>query len=299
MVDLEPAFNGGGGWTLNFVGGTTTFPTISGTLLTISQDVGGQANSFFFNTPMYCGAFKASFTYQDVNTAGADGFAFCLQNDPRGVAALGEGGGDHAYGGNETANADGITNSVAVNFNIYAGGTGYAGGNGMAMSFDGLQGGGDPQAGGFGPVGGGVSIRNGDQINIALNYDGNTMTVTLSDPSIPATYVTNYLIGPVSAYLGGNTALIGFTGATGGVESQQNISAFSYTPIPIMSAGMSGNNAVITWPTGIGGYVLQSCATVNGTYTAVTTGSFTIVNGNNQLVVPAGPGNTFYRLFLQ
>jgi hypothetical protein len=293
VVELEPGFNdNGNGWTLNNTAGETSFPSISGGVLTLTQNIGGQANSFFFDTPVYCGAFEASFTFQDVTTNGADGFTFCLQNDPAGAAALGQGGGEIGYGGAETATLPYITNSVAIGFDIY---------NGHQIGCEFLTGGNQNYR--YGPVTP-VNLTGGDMINIVIHYDGNNLGLTFTDPTASTAYHTNYVIGPVSPYLGGNTALIGFTGATGGVEAQMNISNFTYTPLPIMSAAISGNNAVITWPTAIGGYVLQSTHAIPagqtgpGAWTTVPSSSYSIVNGNYQLTVPTSNGTTYYQLFL-
>jgi hypothetical protein len=71
-----------------------------------------------------------------------------------------------------------------------------------------------------------------------------------------------------------------------------------------MSAAISGNNAVITWPTAIGGYVLQSTHAIPagqtgpGAWTTVPSSSYSIVNGNYQLTVPTSNGTTYYQLFL-
>ncbi len=292
VVVLEPTFNGGSGWTLNATAGETLLPSISGDVLELTQNTGGQANSFFFDTPMYCGAFQASFTYQDVTTNGADGFSFCLQNDPAGTAALGQGGGEIGYGGAETGALPYITNSVAVGFDIY---------NGHQIGCELLTGG--NQNFRYGPVTP-VALTGGDLINIVIHYDGNTMSLTFADPAASTFYSTNYVIGPIAQYVGANTALVGFTGATGGVEAQQNISAFSYTPIPTMSASLSGNSAVVTWPTAIGGYVLQSThalpagQTGPGAWATVPASSYSIVNGNYQFIMPTSNGTTYYQLFL-
>jgi hypothetical protein len=292
VVENEPTFNGtGNGWTLNSVAGTTTFPSISGNTLVITQNAGSEANSFFFDTPMYCGAFQASFTYQmgAYTTGPADGFTFCLQNDPAGVNALGGAGGALGYSDVENNTTPYITNSVAVGFDIYAGHTrgwevinqGYSPYNYTA----------------YAPV----SLISGDQVNIVIYYDGNKMNLTMTDPSAGTTYASNIVVGPISQYLGSNTALIGFTGGNGGDYAQQSISSFLYVPIPVLSAVTSAGNVVISWPSGMGlsAYVLESSTTVNGTYTTVSA-TPTVVNGNYQVTVPVptGAGNTFYQLKL-
>jgi len=292
VVLNEPTFfNNGEGWTLNSAAGTTLLPSIANNVLEITQNTGGQANSFFYDTPMYCGAFQASFTYQmpAFTTSPADGFTFCLQNDPAGVNALGGGGGALGYSDVENGTTPYITNSLAVGFDLY---------NGHTRGWEVISEGYSAYAyTSYAPV----SLISGDQIGVSINYDGNTITVGLADSSAGTTYTNSQVIGPISQYVGGNTALIGFTGGTGGDESQQNISSFLYTPIPLVSAALSGNNVVISWPSGAGmdPYVLQSCTTVNGIYTTVP-GTPPIVNGNYQVSVPIpqGAGDTFYRLYL-
>src|SRR5690349_4561929 len=58
------------------------------TTLTLTTGVGSQASSAFATTPQNISSFNAYFTY--TATSGADGTAFVLQNDPRGVTALGD-----------------------------------------------------------------------------------------------------------------------------------------------------------------------------------------------------------------
>ena len=105
VVELEPLFNVNGAlWTLN--GGAT----IQNNVLTLTDgQPGGEARSVFFNFPMYCKAFRVSFTYQSVQgttATKADGITFCLQNTAAGTEAVGTGGGSLGY--------TGITNSMAI-----------------------------------------------------------------------------------------------------------------------------------------------------------------------------------------
>ncbi|MDE3068423.1 MAG: hypothetical protein KGJ60_12865, partial [Verrucomicrobiota bacterium] len=83
----------GVGWTTNQGGTNYVSPFVTNGVLTLTDGAGNESRSFFFNYPQYIGAFKASWTYQDVTTNGADGTTFCVQNDPRGPTALGSGGG--------------------------------------------------------------------------------------------------------------------------------------------------------------------------------------------------------------
>ena len=91
-------FNGGTNWTVNTTGVTT--PAFNGNTLTLTDNVGNEARSVFFNTPQSVASnFAIGFTYTATGTVGglADGTAVIFQNDPRGLTALGGGGGALGY----------------------------------------------------------------------------------------------------------------------------------------------------------------------------------------------------------
>jgi hypothetical protein len=54
------------------------------------------AGSLFYSTQLGITSSTAQFTYQ--TSGGGDGFAFVMQNDPRGASAIGGAGGDLGYG---------------------------------------------------------------------------------------------------------------------------------------------------------------------------------------------------------
>ena len=134
-----------------------------------------------------------------------------------------------------------------------------------------------------------------------ITYIGGYLSLSVSNTTTANVGSTNFYVGDLTQILGTNVALIGFTGACGGYTMTQIFGDFTFTPIPTLSAVLTANNVVLTWPnaTGLTGYVLQSSATVNGTYTTVS-GTPPIVNGNYQVSVPvpAGAGAKFYRLYL-
>jgi hypothetical protein len=213
-------FGGNGtGWTAN------NGPTVTADDLTITQNVGSQNRSFFYNTKQPISNFTASFTYKDVTTNGADGFAFVLQNDPRGLTALGDAGGALGYGGGPI-----ITPSAAAEFNIYSGNTNSSG----RFATNGAT-------GGYTAFGS-VNIDSGDPIRITLAYNGTTLTETLLDLTNNNTYTTSTPVD-LATVLGAATAYVGFTGGTGGATAQQDITNFVY------STGASqvvyGNNVTI------------------------------------------------------
>jgi hypothetical protein len=255
----------------------------------------GEITSFFFDIPMYIGAFKASFIYTDVGSDGvvddtADGFTFCIQNSAAGASALQTGAAGSGLGYYQ------LTNSAALATELYD--NNGDNGPGIAVTSDG-QGSLGVLPGGYLYGGTGkVSVISGHGIRYNLFYDGNTLTVTLTDTKTPSdTLTTNYVVGPLSAIVGGDSAFIGFTAATGGVAAIQTIANFSFTPIPVLSAAESGGSVVITWPTAIGGYSLQQSSSLSSTnWTAVPGPYTTNARGLYQYDVPSPTGNQFYRL---
>jgi hypothetical protein len=227
---------------------------INGGTLTITTAVGSQASSVFNNTAQNIGSFTANFTYTDVSTGGADGFAFILQNDPQGVNALGDAGGSLGYSG-----ANPIKPSAAVDFNIYSGNGGSRFGftdtGNIRYSY---------------PNTGGVDITNGQPVNVTINYapvgNAGVITATLTQGANTFTRSTAY---NAPALAGGSTALVGFGGGTGGVNANQTISNFTFT---------SGAGVAPVAPYN----VLQASDTI----TQVNGAQFP--NGNNGTFVPAG-----------
>lgn len=216
-------FNGGTGFTLNS-SGTPGVPSVSGGTATLTDGGGSENASLFFNTPQNISVFSASFTYQAGGSRAGDGFAFVLQNDTRGVASLGQGGGSLGYGGTRA-----ITPSAAVEFNLYA----PSGGVGTNFQTGGVT-------GAYNSTGG-LSFAGGDPINVSLTYNGTTLFESLTDTTAKTSYSTSYATNLAGA-VGGSTALVGFTGGTGAANSVQTISNFQFTagaPVPESSTTVS------------------------------------------------------------
>jgi autotransporter-associated beta strand protein len=204
-------------WTINTNTGAYITTPVTGGTLTLTDNSGNEERSAFYNTVVPVGAFTASFIYQAGGSLGADGAAFMLQNDPRGLTALGGYGGGFGYG---TANGGSpITPSAGIGLNIYSGANS---GNGLYF----LQGGLVVTTTSTSPV----SLGFGDPINVSLSYDGsNTLAVAMTDATLSESYSASYPIGNLASLVGGNTAYLGFSGATGGEESTQTISNFTIT----------------------------------------------------------------------
>jgi len=296
VYTFEPTFNtNGSGWTMTNNGVSPAQGTfITNDVIELTDTNYYEVTSFFFDSPMYIGAFEASFIYTDVGGAGAfnataDGFTLCFQNSVAGASALQADAAGSGLGYYQ------LSNSAALATELYNNGSDNA--PGIAFTFDG-QGALGVLAGGYlyGPTGN-VSVISGDGIQYDILYDGNILAVTLTDTNTPSdTYTTNYVVGPLSAMLGGDSAFIGFTAATGGSTAIQTIANFSFTPIPVLSAAESSGRVLITWPTAIGGYSLQQSSSLNSTNWTTVPGPFNVVSNQYQHVVSSPTGNQFYRL---
>jgi hypothetical protein len=272
-VETVPDFNTNGlGWSVN-----GTVANITGGLLTLTDNNPHEASSAYYSVPLYIGAFKAFFTYQDVTIGGADGVAFVMQN--AGPTAVGTDGGGFGYGG--------ISPSAALEMNIYSGSVG---GVGIAFGTNGLT----AQNGGAAYTSTSpVNIASGNPIDVALTYLGGQLSVTMTDETTLATYSTSYSVPNLPAIVGGQTAYVGFSGATGGVSATQTVTNFSYLPLATLSVQSSGSQVLISWPASLGGYTLQS-TTDFVTWNPIP-GPYTLAGGQFQLLVnPTVP--KFYRL---
>ena len=251
--------------------------------MTLTDGLLNEDASVFLNYPQYIGSFFASFTYQDVGGGGADGAVFVLQNDPRGPAALGGGGGGLGY--------NGITPSVGLEFNLYGPNSPSASNSGIAFRPNGATG--TPYTDST-PV----NPASGNPIGVTVRYDGTTVSLTMTDTVAHVSFSTNYVVN-LPILLGTNTAYVGITGADGGVASTQLISNFYFAPMPAISfTGVSPGVLQLSWPASAGGLVLQSTPNLlTGSWTTVPN-PVTLINGQNQVQNLPLIGSQFYRLGL-
>ena len=248
----------GTGWTTQT--NTTGNPAIAGNVLTLTNGGNYEASAAWFNTPVSTtGSFMASFTYTDVSTQGADGIAFVLQNDPRGTAAIGGNGGDLGYGEGLGVGGSLIQPSVAYEINVYNGPT-----QGTNFVTDGST--------GTYNATGAVNVASGDPINVMLVYDAAAQTLTefLVDATTGSDYTHTYTGINLPSTLGGSTAILGFTGGSGGYASTQTIGNFSFTPGITYGTALSATQLNATTPVA-GSFVYSPVAgTVLGAGTGQT-----------------------------
>lgn len=269
-----PSFNGGTNWT------TSGGASISGNLLQLTTDY-GQAMSAFLNDPLYIGAFRASFTYQDVGGGGADGTVFALHNAPAGPAALGWAGGELGY-------RPDVSPSVGLILNIYGGAPG---GAGFSIGINGEL---NTPYQSTAPV----NLAGGNPIAVALNYDGTTVSMTLKDTVTTGTFSASAPLD-IPGTVGANTAYVGFTAGSGGLLANQRVTDFVFTSLPDLTITRAGNTVVFTWPNAVGNFLLQESPSLGTPSWSNVPATVDLVGGRNQAVVPEQAGDRFFRLLLQ
>ena len=186
--------------------------SIASGALQLSDGGGGEERAVWFNTPVSSLAFTSDFNYQ-ATSAVADGMTFTLQNDPTGLYALGDGGGGLGYGG--------IESSVAVKLDLYSN-------MGEGTDSTGVYSNGTlPYLPALDMTSSGVVLRSGNLIHVHILYDGTTLTWTITDTVTNANYTASKSVN-IPSVVGGNTAYVGFTAATGTFASTQSISNWTF-----------------------------------------------------------------------
>jgi hypothetical protein len=84
-------------------------------------------------------------------------------------------------------------------------------------------------------LGSSPDLASGDPILVSLSYNGSTLTETLTDQTTSQTFHTSYAVDLAGVL--GSTALVGFTGSTGGGSSVQTITNFTYAPTSVPEPG--------------------------------------------------------------
>jgi autotransporter-associated beta strand protein len=248
-------------------------PTVDASQVLTLTTTGNQARSAF--TPAlvsFDNGFTTSFVYTAGGDRAADGITFTVQNsDP---AAIGGGGGQLGY--------QGIPNSAAVEFNIYTGqnppqpvGTAY--GVGTTGTYNSSA-----------PV----NLASGNPIQITLTYSpiDQTITETLFDLVTRDTYTNMFSGVDLPSAVGGTSAFVGFTGATGGASAIQTVANFSFNnfaqgvSIPNnISTAAGSTTGLDVLPASLGG---AGSASLQGTLTLGNGATLNITGGTTPTNLP-------------
>ncbi len=200
----------GGGGSLDFGKGFNRLAfngtaALNGSRLQLTSGEPGQSGSVWYSTPLPVQIFSQDFSFQLSNPVG-DGMAFVIQN--AGLTALGAGGGGLGYAG--------MLTSVAVKFDLFnnAG----EGSNSTGLYINGAS----PTLPAMDMTASGINLHSGDVFNVHINYDGTTLDMSIVDASTQKTFTASWAID-IPATVGGTTAYMGFTGASGGATAIQEI----------------------------------------------------------------------------
>ena len=216
---------GGGSVAINHSGGFASHDDLSSNIeagtrpvfvngLTRLTDGGlGEGGSVWTQTPGTGGRvpitfFDTTFTLRQVPVQGAaDGLTFAIQNNTNGIHALGGLGGGLGY--------TGITPSVAIYFDLYNGAS-HNPRTGLLLNGNGTPG--DARS-----LAGIINLGSGDPIQVRLTYDSGTLREVVTDTTTGAVFTTTYAVNIPMVVGGGGLAYVGFTAATGGETSVQDI----------------------------------------------------------------------------
>jgi alpha-mannosidase len=178
-----------------------------------------EAASAFTSNLVNVASFTNDFSFQ-LTDADADGFTFAIQADsPR---VVGPPGGGLGYGPDAPGGQpSGIPKSMAVKFDLWSNAGESADGTGMYI------GGASPTVPDVDLSDKGIDLHDGDIFYVHMTYDGAILAWTITDSATGRSFSTSAPLN-ISRVLGANTGYVGFTAATGGLASTQEILAWTF-----------------------------------------------------------------------
>ncbi len=166
--------------------------------------------SAFYAAPVNVQAFTTYFSFL-LTDANADGFTFAIQNS--GPTAVGAAGAGLGY--------EGIGKSVAVKFDLHN--NDGEGSDSTGLFVDGAL----PTVPAIDLSHTGIDLHRGDILLTQATYDGANLALTLTDTATLAMWSHSFAIN-IPSTVGGDTAYVGFTGATGDQTADQEILSWTY-----------------------------------------------------------------------
>ena len=208
------AIDFGGGFTASSGMQLNGKSVVTGGKLQLTDAGANEASSAFFVTPVNVARFSTTFTVQQTS-ATADGMMFVIQNAGAGPKALGPSGSSLGYSYGPTQ-PGAILNSVGIKFDLYSNA-------GEGSNSTGLyQAGARPTSPAVDLTPSGVDLHCGHPLTVQLTYDGSTLQMKITDSTSAKSYTTSWAVN-IPQIVGGSTAFVGFTAATGGLSSIQQI----------------------------------------------------------------------------
>jgi hypothetical protein len=200
-----PDFSSTSGLVGNGFSGSIT----SGTRLRLTDGANYQARSVWHSTPVAVGQFRSTFSYRVESGNTADGFCFVVQNGP--TTAIGNDGLSLGY--------EGIDHSGAACFNLFNYG---AYGSKFGFASNGEE---PPTNADMSPI----DLHSGHLFHLTVKYDGTTLYCGISDATDRSKVFSVTKTIDLAAALGSQTAVVGFTAATGDHVSTQDITSWDFS----------------------------------------------------------------------
>jgi hypothetical protein len=185
----------------------------NGTNLQLTDGNPSENSSAWYSSPVNVQSFTTDISFQ-LNNAVGDGFTFAVQGV--GPHALGSGGAGLGYSN--------IPSSIGLKIDLHNNA-------GEGPESTGLYTNGAVPMGTAGSVSlvpSGIDIHSGHEMTLHLVYDGANLKMTLTDTVTKVSFTTTFAVN-IPSIVGGTTAYVGFTGASGGIVADQEIIGWSYS----------------------------------------------------------------------
>jgi hypothetical protein len=207
-LDFSSGFASTAGLRLNGVA------TSSGSNLQLTDGTKKQVGSAFGTSAVAISRFTTQFNFQ-VTANEMGGFTFTIQG--AGPGALGSGGLGLGYAG--------LNNSLAIKFDdLDDAEEGY---DSTGLYINGAT----PTLPAIDLSNSGIDLDNGHVFNVGMSYNGTTLTVTITDPTLQVSATHAYTID-IPTIVGSSSAFVGFTASSLGKTSAiQDIQSWTFTPV--------------------------------------------------------------------
>jgi hypothetical protein len=216
---------------------------LNGDVIRLTNGGTNQSSSVFTTSPFDVTGFTTQFQFASTADANsAEGFTFTIQGV--GNTALGAAGNSLGFGPVQGSD-NGIAQSVAIKFDL-ANNAG-EGSNSTGLYTNGAA---PMNAGSIDLTGVPLDFHSGHTFQANMSYLGTTLTVTIKDLTTNVSATQTYSNVQIPTIVGGGTAYIGFTAATGNQSATQDILNWIYQPTaaasPNAPSGLGATSASAT-----------------------------------------------------
>jgi len=217
--------------------------TVTNNVLRVAPASGNQTGAAYHATPVRVEyGFDTTFKFQitALSGGGADGMTFIIQNDPRGTAAMGDGGTELGYGQLSTSPAGtAIANSLTVEIDTwYSGGANDLSGNEVSIHTNGTGANNVSESYSLASITPATDMSDGTVHTMRVLLASGTLSVYLNDLFNPL-LTAAWDMGTGGQWTGGGTvgglsmqpgglAWVGFTAATGGAWEHHDLLSWSF-----------------------------------------------------------------------